>query len=218
MTELASTERTRIRREPQRSVKERAVLHEIIDQAFFAHVGFLDKGPMVIPTLCWRVDEFIFIHGSIGSRMIKCLIDGQESCTTFTLLDGIVLARSPFYHSANYRSAVVLGKYEQLQKESDKELALKHFMDQLVQSRWQELRPMTEQELNATAVLRLPLNEASVKMRKGGPGDPEKDINFPIWTGVYPVAYQVSVAKASDTLVGEDVAPVLNHPLAQKAD
>jgi len=212
MKPLVATKRTRVRRAPDRALQDRSRLHEIIDEAFLAHIGFADDIPMVIPVLCWRVDENIYVHGSVGSRMIKCLANGQESCTTFTLLDGLVFARSAFYHSANYRSAVVIGTYEVVSDKAEKTAALKSFMDQLVKGRWQELRPMTEKELKATAVLRLPLTEASVKVRTGGPGDPEADQEHPVWAGVYPIEYSVKTAVSySDQEVAGSV-PELIHP------
>lgn len=192
MKPLSTTERTRVRREPSRMMKERKLLHEIIDQAFFCHIGFTDDyQSYVIPTLSWRIDEKVYIHGSTGSRMIKQLKndnnDHQSVCLTFTLLDGIVMARSAFYHSANYRSAMVLGKLESIESNDEKNSLLQQYLEKISPGRWDNVRQPNAKELKATAVLSLSLDEASVKMREGDPGDPEADVNIPVWAGVIPV-------------------------------
>ncbi|MEO2176757.1 MAG: pyridoxamine 5'-phosphate oxidase family protein [bacterium] len=199
MKKLGSTKRTRIRRSPTRTVAERRVLHEIIDTCYVCHVGFIDQGhPFVIPTLGWRVDETLFIHGSRGSRMLKVINAGGDVCITFTILDGLVMARSPFHHSANYRSAVVLGKPALLQTREEKLDSMEVFMENISPGRWPELRETNSQEIEATDVLALPLDEASVKMRTGGPIDDDEDMSLPIWSGVIPVKQFIGPTMIAD--------------------
>jgi nitroimidazol reductase NimA-like FMN-containing flavoprotein (pyridoxamine 5'-phosphate oxidase superfamily) len=141
MAGLGKTDRTRIRRAPTRAVKETQALYDIIDQSYLCHVGFVDDGsPVVIPTLGWRVHDEVYIHGSRGSRMLNVIKDGGEVCLTFSLLDGFVMARSAFHHSANYRSAVVFGHPTLVDERQQKLDALKAFMDQIAPGRWSELR------------------------------------------------------------------------------
>ena len=199
MKALGSTKRTRVKRSPTRSVTERQVLHEIIDTCYVCHVGFVDQGhPFVIPTLGWRVDETVYIHGSRGSRMLKVIKAGGDVCITFTLLDGLVMARSPFHHSANYRSAVVLGKPTLVQSREEKLDAMEVFMENISPGRWPELRETNSQEIEATDVLALPLIEASVKMRTGGPIDDDEDMSLPIWAGIIPVKLKIGPAMIAD--------------------
>ena len=188
MAKLGETERTRIRRAPTRAVKETAALYDIIDEDYMCHVGFVVVGsPVVIPTLGWRVDDEVYFHGSRGSRMLKAFKDGGGACLTFSLLDGLVMARSAFHHSANYRSAVIFGKPELVEDSQTKLDALEVFMDNIAPGRWDKLRETNSQELEATDVLKLPLDEASVKIRTGDPIDDEEDMNHPVWAGVIPV-------------------------------
>lgn len=185
---LGGTERTRVRRAPARAVKEESALRAIIDEALICHVGFVDRGhPFVIPTLGWQDGDYLYLHGSNGSRMLNVLLRGGEACVTFTLLDGLVMARSAFHHSANYRSAVVLGTAEPVMATADKLAALEVFMDRIAPGRWPALRETNSQEIDATTVLRIRLDEASVKMRTGDPIDDDGDLGFPVWAGVIPV-------------------------------
>ena len=164
------------------------MLHEIIDTSYVCHVGFVDQThPFVIPTLGWRIDETLFIHGSRGSRMLRVIKAGGDVCITFTLLDSLVMARSAFHHSANYRSAVVLGKPRVLETDKEKLDAMEVFMDNIAPGRWANLRETNAKEIKATDVMSLPLEEASVKMRTGGPIDDDEDMSFPVWAGVIPV-------------------------------
>ncbi|MCG8380559.1 MAG: pyridoxamine 5'-phosphate oxidase family protein [Proteobacteria bacterium] len=188
MANLGSTEKTRIRRAPTRAVKEEAMLYEIIDHSYVSHVGFVDRGsPIVIPTLGWRDGETVFFHGSRGSRMLNVFKDGGEACLTFTLLDGLVMARSAFHHSANYRSAVIFGKPTLIESRQEKLDTLKVFMDNIAPGRWETLRETNDQEIEATDVLALPMDEASVKVRTGDPIDDEEDLNHPVWAGIIPI-------------------------------
>ncbi len=188
MAKLGSTEKTRIRRAPTRAVKEESMLYEIIDNAYVCHVGFVDKGaPIVIPTLGWRSGDTVYIHGSRGSRMLNVFKQGGEGCVTFTLLDGLVMARSAFHHSANYRSAVIFGKPTVIESREEKLDALEVFMDNIAPGRWDTLRETNDQEIEATDVLALPLDEASVKVRTGDPIDDEEDLDHPVWAGIIPI-------------------------------
>jgi len=217
MTELPVTDRTRIRREPLRAVTDRDRLYEIVDEAKICHIGFTDKGSSyVVPTLIWRIDNHIYIHGSRGSRMLKALTRQQEVCVTVTLLDGLVMARSAFLHSANYRSVMILGKFTQLTAPTEKADALKYFMNQLSPGRWEQLREMNSQELTATDVLTMPISEASIKIRSGGPNDPEKDLSIPVWAGEIPIRQvygpNIPADNLADGIEPENFSASLNMP------
>jgi nitroimidazol reductase NimA-like FMN-containing flavoprotein (pyridoxamine 5'-phosphate oxidase superfamily) len=205
MARLGETDRTRIRRAPTRAVKETDTLYQVIDDAYVCHVGFIiDGSPVVIPTLGWRVDDDIFIHGSRGSRMLKAFRDGGEACVTFTLLDGLVMARSAFHHSANYRSAVIFGRPVLIESRQDKLDALEVFMEGIAPGRWGQLRETNDQEIEATDVFRLSLDEASVKMRSGDPVDDKEDLQHPVWAGIIPVRQKFGPAiDADDNLAGQ---------------
>jgi uncharacterized protein len=181
MTERA---RTRVRRVPRRAVYERAAIEAILDEAIVSHVGTVDPDgyPVVIPTLHARAGEWLYIHGSAASRTLR-EAERAEICLTATLLDGLVLARSAFHHSVNYRSVVVFGSAEKIEASADKRRALEAFTEKLVPGRWVEVRTPSEQELRGTAVLRVPLEEASAKVRTGGPVEEEADYDLPVWAG-----------------------------------
>jgi uncharacterized protein len=179
------SERTRVRREPQRGRYDRETIEAILDDALVCHLGFLHDGhPYVIPTLFARIGDDVFVHGSAASRMLRTLAGGVDACLTVTLVDGLVLARSVFNHSVNYRSVVVLGRAEPVE---DKEPALRAFTERLLPGRWDEARQPTAKELKATTILRLPLDEASAKLREGPPKDDEDDYAWPVWAGVIPL-------------------------------
>jgi nitroimidazol reductase NimA-like FMN-containing flavoprotein (pyridoxamine 5'-phosphate oxidase superfamily) len=188
MTERADVpENLRIKREPQRGVYDRATIDAILDEALLCHLGFeVDGQPYVIPTLHARIGDRLYVHGSAASRMLRHAASGARVCVTVTLLDGIVLARSVFNHSINYRSVVVLGTATNVEG-GEKTEALRAFTDHIAPGRWGEARQPTEQELKATWVLALPLTEASAKVRSGPPEDDAEDLDFPVWSGVVPV-------------------------------
>lgn len=189
MSELIQTERTRLRRLPQRGSYERQTVYDILDEGFVCHVGFVSDGqPFVIPTAYGRAGDQLFIHGARGSRMLKALSAGAEVCVTVTLVDGLVLARSAFHHSVNYRSVVVFGRARVVESPEEKMRALRAFTDHLVPGRWDEAREPNRQELDATLVLALPLAEASAKVRTGPPVDDEEDYALPLWAGILPLA------------------------------
>jgi nitroimidazol reductase NimA-like FMN-containing flavoprotein (pyridoxamine 5'-phosphate oxidase superfamily) len=197
----APTERTRLRRYPARGDYERATIHAILDEALVCHMGFaLDGQPYVIPTLCARVDDTLYVHGSAASRALRELSGGIAVCVTATLIDGLVLARSAFHHSVNYRSVVVLGTAELIEGAAEKEAALRRFVERLVPGRWKDVRGPTGRELRATSVLRLPLNEASAKVRSGGPVDDAEDLGLDVWAGVIPLELQALAPIADPAL------------------
>lgn len=183
------TEKTRLRRLPKRGSYDRNVINAILDEAFFCHVGFVVDGqPYVIPTGFARIGDDLLIHGSAASRMMRSLAGGADVCVTVTLVDGLVLARSAFHHSINYRSVVILGKAEVINDENQKNAALEAFTEHMVPGRWPDVRWPTQLELKATTVLRLPISEASAKIRTGDPVDDDEDYAMDVWAGVLPIS------------------------------
>ena len=188
MTQITKTERTRVKRLPSRGSYDRETIEQILDEALIAHVGFEHDGaPAMIPTAHWRMDERIYIHGSSKNRTLLALKDGAQCCLCVTLLDGLVLARSTFHHSMNYRSVVIYGQAEEVTDPDRKIAALEAFSERLAPGRWAEVRGPTRQELKATTVLSLPITEASAKIRSGPPIDDEPDYALPVWAGVVPL-------------------------------
>jgi nitroimidazol reductase NimA-like FMN-containing flavoprotein (pyridoxamine 5'-phosphate oxidase superfamily) len=188
MAEVAPTARTRVRRAPKRAVYDRAAIEAILDEALYCHLGFVhDEQPYVIPTLHARVDDVVYVHGSAASRAVRALGRGIPACLTVTLADGVVLARSAFHHSLNYRSAVVLGTMETVTGHEERLRALEAFTEQLVPGRWAEVREPSAQELKGTSVLRMALDEASAKVRTGPPVDDDEDLALAVWAGVVPL-------------------------------
>jgi nitroimidazol reductase NimA-like FMN-containing flavoprotein (pyridoxamine 5'-phosphate oxidase superfamily) len=180
------TERTRVRRNPKRGRHDRATIDAILDEALIAHVAFVHDGrPAVIPTLIAREGDDVLIHGSSASRTIRALQAGMEACVEVTLVDGLVLARSAFHHSINYRSAILYGT---LRDVPDKQRALEVFTEKLVPGRWDHVRWPTEQELKGTAALALRIDEGSAKVRTGPPVDDDEDYALDAWAGVVPLA------------------------------
>ena len=187
------SDRTRVRRVPQRGAYERETIEAILDETLISHVGFVHEGqPVVIPTLHARLGERLYLHGSAASRMLRTLEKGVPVCATATLVDGLVLARSAFHHSVNYRSVVVFGTATLIEPGDETVKALELFTEKLVPGRWADVRPPTRQELKGTKVLSLPLDEASAKVRTGPPIDDDEDYDLPVWAGVLPLATQVA--------------------------
>ena len=188
----APTTRTRVVREAQRAVYDRGEVYRILDEGFICHVGFIVDGqPYVIPTSYGRKDANLYIHGSAASRMLRHMKEELPVCVTVTLLDGIVLARSVFNHSMNYRSVVVLGKASLVENREEKLGALRVLSEHILPGRWDDARQPNEQELKATSVLRLPIEEFSAKVRTGPPVDDEEDYSFPTWAGLIPLVMRV---------------------------
>lgn len=182
----APSDRSRVRRVADRGRYDEETIHAIVDDAYVCHVAFADAhGVHCIPTAVWREGDHLYIHGSNGSRMLKALM-ASEACLTITHLDGLVLARSAFHHSMNYRSVVVHGRFEPVPA-ADKAAAMDRFMDHIAPGRRHEARPGDENELAATTVLRIALAESSAKIRSGGPRDDEADMSRDVWAGVLPI-------------------------------
>lgn len=183
----APSTRTQVKRIARNASYDPALLHAIVDAAYVCHIAFTDEhGTHCIPTACWRAGEFLYIHGSNGSRMLRRLAE-QDCCVTITHLDGLVLARSAFNHSMNYRSAMIYGRFETV-AESAKRQALEDFMEHLAPGRQAEVRPGNDKEYAATTVMRIPLAEAACKTRSGPPNDDEEDLGIAAWAGVLPLA------------------------------
>jgi uncharacterized protein len=195
MTDILRTTRTTLKRLPERGSFERAQINAILDEGFICHVGFVVDGqPFVIPTGYARVSEELFIHGSQASRMLRTVGKGIDVCVTVTLIDGLVLARSAFHHSMNYRSVVVLGRATVVEGRDEKIAALRALSDHIIPGRWGEVRGPNERELQLTTVLSIPLTEASAKIRTGPPSDDEEDYALPVWAGVIPLRIAADAA------------------------
>jgi nitroimidazol reductase NimA-like FMN-containing flavoprotein (pyridoxamine 5'-phosphate oxidase superfamily) len=207
------TPRTRLVREADRAVYDREAAYRILDEGFLCHVGFLVEGqPFVIPTSYGRHGDNLYIHGSAASRMLRQLKEGVEVCVTVTLLDGLVLARSIFNHSMNYRSVVILGKATLVDDPAQKIETLRLLSEHIIPGRWADSRQPNERELKATSVLRLPIKEFSAKVRTGPVVDDEEDYSFPTWAGVVPLE-MVAGSPINDSRVdpGCGVPPYAKH-------
>ena len=197
-----ASERTRVRREAHRGHYDRPTIDGILDAALVCHLGFVHAGqPYVVPTLHARVEDRLFVHGSAASRMLRT-ITGAEVCVTVTLVDGIVLARSAFNHSINYRSVMVLGVAELVETDAGKMDALEMFTERLLPGRWADVRRPSPKELKATSVLSVGLDEASAKIRTGPPNDDDADLTWPAWAGVVPLDV-VAGSPVPDPLLGD---------------
>jgi nitroimidazol reductase NimA-like FMN-containing flavoprotein (pyridoxamine 5'-phosphate oxidase superfamily) len=184
----APTSRTAVRRKADRGRYERELVHAILDEALVCHVGFeSDHGPVVLPTMHARVHETLYLHGAVGNAMLRTLAAGAPVCATVTLLDGLVLARSAFHHSMNYRSVVVFGTAVAVEDPQAKLAALEALIERIHPGRWSEARPPTETELRNTLVVALPLTEASAKVRTGPPIDDDEDYSLSVWAGEIPL-------------------------------
>jgi uncharacterized protein len=188
------TPRTRVVREAHRGVYDRETVYRILDGGFLCHVGFVADGqPFVIPTSYGRKGASLYLHGSVASRMLRHMKDGVPVCVTVTLLDGLVLARSVFNHSMNYRSVVILGKATLVEDQQEKLAALRTLSEHILPGRWNDARQPNERELRMTSVLRLPIEEFSAKVRTGPPIDDAEDYAFPAWAGVIPLEIRAGV-------------------------
>jgi len=195
------TPRTRVVREAHRGVYDRETAYKILDEGFLCHVGFVADGqPFVIPTSYGRKDASLYIHGSAASRMLRQMKEGIPVCVTVTLLDGLVLARSVFNHSMNYRSVVILGKAALVDDPAEKLEALRLLSEHIIPGRWDDARQPNERELKQTSVLRIPIEEFSSKVRTGPPIDDEEDLSFPTWAGVVPLEMKVGTPENDPTL------------------
>lgn len=208
MEKLQQTPKTRIRRGPARAVFDREMLYQIFDEARVAHIGFaVDEQSYVIPMLCWRVGNRLYIHGSNGSRMIKALTQGAHSCVTATIVDGMVLSKSAFHHSTNYRSAVVFGQFREVSDPAEINESLHLFLEGITPGRWSEVRPPSENELRATTILAIDIEEASVKVRTGPANEDKDDLDIPVWTGELRLKQQVVEMVADSNTPEESITP-----------
>jgi nitroimidazol reductase NimA-like FMN-containing flavoprotein (pyridoxamine 5'-phosphate oxidase superfamily) len=201
---LEQTPRTTLKRLPKRGTYDRETIDSILDEALICHIGIVVNGaPVVIPTIHWREGDTLYFHGSVASRMLHSLREGVDACVTVTLLDGLVLARSTFHHSMNYRSVVVFGKAREVTDREEKLRALDALVEHVVRGRSAEARGPNESELRQTLVLALPLEEASAKIRTGGPIDDEEDYTLPVWAGVVPCGLAFRDAVPDERNIGE---------------
>lgn len=201
MSEFDRKERNTVRRQASRGKYDRETVFGILDEAFLCHVGFSVEGqPFVIPTLYTREGETIFIHGSAISRMLESLSEGLPVCVTVTITDGIVLARSAFHHSMNYRSVTVFGKGTLVEDENEKVRALELISENVLPGRWADSRGPTKKELDVTSVIAIRIEDAAAKIREGGPKDDKRDYELPIWAGVVPIAQETREPIADDVL------------------
>lgn len=183
------TDRTKVKRLPARGAYDRETINSILDDGFICHVGFaVDGQPYVIPTGYARIENDLYIHGSAASRMLRNISKGVDICVTVTLVDGLVLARSAFHHSINYRSVVILGKAILVEDREEIGRVLEAFTEHIIPGRWAEIRWPNELEMKATSVLKLPIDEASAKIRTGGPKDDDEDYEMTVWAGVLPLS------------------------------
>lgn len=205
-TEMPTT-RTRVVRESDRAVYDREPVYRILDEGFLCHVGFaVDGQPFVIPTSYGRKEASLYIHGSAASRMLRQMKEGVAVCITVTLLDGLVLARSVFNHSMNYRSVVILGTATLVDDPEEKLAALRILSEHILPGRWDDSRQPNERELKATSVLRVPIEEFSAKVRQGPPLDDEPDYSFPTWAGVVPLEVKIGMPIDDERLLpGKEV-------------
>ncbi|HHF2976666.1 TPA: pyridoxamine 5'-phosphate oxidase family protein [Vibrio diabolicus] len=198
---LSNTNRTEIKKGAHKAVSDVSKLHAIIDESLIAHIAITNEsGPVVIPMLAWRVGDYVYIHGANNSRLLRSLKQGVQTCLTFTLFDGWVLARSAFHHSAHYRSAVVFGQFEMVENNQEKDRLLNHFIEQIAPGRTKQVRLSNEKELKATMLLRIPLTEASVKISNFGVNDDAEDMDIPVWAGVLPYRTVVGPLQACEDL------------------
>ena len=213
MESFEKTERNRVRRLPERGVYDAATIYAIVDEAVICHAGFVHEGqPFVMPTIHAREGDTIYLHGAKGSRLLEHARQGETLCITVTLLDGIVVARSAFHSSMNYRSAVLLGRGREINDPVAKLHAMQVLTEHVLPGRWAEVRPTTEKEMNATSVVAVAIESVSAKTRSGPPSDDEEDYALPIWAGVLPTRLEF-LAPLADPKLLEDVLlpPSVEH-------
>ena len=208
MSDFTPTERTQVRRLPKRGVYDRDAVYRILDEGLVCHIGFVVVGkPVVIPIGYGRKGDTLYLHGSPASRMLRALGRGADVCLTVTIVDGLVLARSAFHHSMNYRSVVIFGKATLVEDPAAKWEALHAFTEHVAPGRWQEVRQPSEKELKSTLVLAIPLKEVSAKVRTGPPLDDEEDYALPVWAGVLPIELTPTTPLPDNRLPKEIAVP-----------
>jgi uncharacterized protein len=204
--EIKPTAKTKLKRIPKRGHFDRETIYKILDEAFICHIGFTVEGQtFVIPTAFGRKGDTLYVHGSAASRMMREMSKGIDVCITVTLVDGLVLARSAFHHSINYRSVVIFGQAEIVTEETEKNEALFAFTEHLIKGRWADVREPNSKELKGTTVLKLAITEASAKMRTGNPIDDEEDMNLECWAGVIPLKIKAE-KPIDDALLKDGIA------------
>ncbi len=202
---MKNSHRSKIKRLPSRGFYDKETINQIIDEALYCHVSFVHSNqPYIIPTIHARMNDRIVLHGAKGSRLMKHIAEGNEICIAITLMDGLVLARSVFHHSMNYRSVVIFGKGKLLENKVEKLEALKTITEHLIPGRWEDARKPNEKELNATTVVSIDIDEASAKIRTGPPIDDEEDYNLPVWAGVIPILQKFD-SPVNDPKLNEDI-------------
>ena len=218
---LQATQRSKLKRIPKRGSQERELIYSILDEALIAHVGFVNNGqPFVIPMAYGRKSDRLYLHGSPVSRLLKTLERGVDVCITVTILDGLVIARSLFHHSMNYRSVVLFGKAKSVEDESDKMSALKALTDQMIPNRWQEARVPNTRELQATNVLSFEIEEGSAKIRTGAPTDDAEDYSLTYWAGELPLKLAPGVPVPDPKLSAVITVPenIINYKRGTQSD
>jgi len=208
MRQLTPTDRTTIRRKKDRGQYDVETIHAILDEGIVCHVGFaLEEQPWMIPTAHVRIDDSLFLHGATGNHALRALATGIPACVTVTLVDGLVLARSAFHHSINYRSVVIFGSAERVDDEEQKAAVLHALVEHLVPGRTTDARQPTNEELRSTLVLRIPIDEASAKVRTGGPVDEPEDMTLSVWAGVIPLTIESGTPLRDDDVTHDVVVP-----------
>ena len=205
---MQATERTTLRRKKERGRADRDLLDAILDEALIAHVGFTaDHGPVVLPMTYARIGDDLYLHGAAGNALLRTAAGGVDVCATVTLLDGLVLARSAFHHSMNYRSAVIFGRAERVVDAGELQAMSAALVDRMAPGRSADARRPTDEELRATLVIRLPITEASVKVREGGPVDDDDDLSLQVWAGVVPLRLSAGTPERDDAGVPDVALP-----------
>jgi nitroimidazol reductase NimA-like FMN-containing flavoprotein (pyridoxamine 5'-phosphate oxidase superfamily) len=203
---MRNSHRSKVNRLPSRGYYDKETINQIIDEALYCHVSFVHNNqPYIIPTIHARMADRIVLHGAKGSRMLKHLAERNEVCIAFTLMDGLVLARSVFHHSMNYRSVVLFGKGKLIENKVEKLEALKTITEHLILGRWDDARQPNEKELNATTVVSINIDEASAKIRTGPPIDDEEDYKLPVWAGLIPISQKYD-SPENDPKLNEEIA------------
>lgn len=213
----APSSRTRVRRKPERADYDTEAIKAIVDAAVICSIAFQIDGMVhAIPTIHWRDGDYLYIHGAKASRMLRALTEG-EACLTIALADGLVLARSAMHHSMNFRSVVVYGQFQLVTEPAEKERSLRALIEGLYPGRWDTLRPISDKELGATSVLRIPLAEASAKVRDSGVKDDDEDLDWPVWAGVIPLNTVLGMGRREDDSVGQ-MMPATRYSRRQDGD
>jgi nitroimidazol reductase NimA-like FMN-containing flavoprotein (pyridoxamine 5'-phosphate oxidase superfamily) len=209
---IGPSERSTVRRIPERGVYNREVIDRILDEAIVCQVGIIQVGqPVIIPMAYARLGDSIYVHGSKASRLLCALASGAPTCISVTLVDGLVLARSAFHHSMNYRSVVIFGSGRNVEDPAEKTQAFQALLERMVPGRWQKIRAPNEKELRQTLVVGISIEEASAKIRTGPPKDDEEDLDFPVWAGVLPLRLEPSAAIPDPHLRNGLPAPAYKH-------